>query len=148
MIACAENLPDMVSYIISLGADLDMVDEGKQSALFWAASSGAMECVDLLLAAGANTVGALHGAAQQGKVEVVKRLLQAGANADGVDLRGRKPLQLAVQFSADHSKERQARQREIITMLLAAGANPAGVLEICPSAEAKETLISVLRKEY
>jgi ankyrin repeat protein len=83
LVCCAsKNHYEMLSWLLKEGADIDAVDDSRNSALFLAAQAGSGECVKLLLDAGANvrlvnTYGetAMSNAAS---VEVVRQLQAAG----------------------------------------------------------------------
>ena len=103
--ACTENNLDQVEKLLQkpLNPSLTREDEGESAtALHIAAESQHVECLALLLEAGADTdVGdsekmtALHLAAFLGQLEAVKMLLEAGAKADVRNFAGDRPLDIA-----------------------------------------------------
>ncbi|KAA3679556.1 ankyrin repeat domain-containing protein 50 [Paragonimus westermani] len=115
--AALANNADLVSLLLSAGADPDYQDAYGRTTLYLLALEGELDMVDLLLhtpspgaharpgsvaAVGANPVLAddegrcpLHVATWQGHVSMVKLLLQAGTPVDIRDREGRTPLQLS-----------------------------------------------------
>lgn len=99
------------------------VDRAGRSPLHYAAASGAIAEVTLLLEAGAdpsaqdeNGWSPLHFAAQASSAEVTRVLITAGATVDLRDLNGNTPLGKAV-FSS-------RGEGAVIKLLREAGANP------------------------
>ncbi len=112
---------EMVALLLDRGASLEHRARGsQQTALISAAGAGALELVELLLAAGARArvkgYSPLHAAAGQGNPRIVARLLEAGAPVDAWSHDGigkRTPLGSAA----------AAGEVEAARLLLAAGAS-------------------------
>lgn len=110
------------------GVPLDHpLDDSDNTALHFACTSGWVEGVELLLAAGAdaralNKAGytPLHSAAQSGLRLPVEMLLAQGVEVDARSISGRTPLFVAA----------TAPQGDAVRALLAVGANP---LVVCPA---------------
>ena len=103
--ACQENNLDQVEKLLQkpLNPSLTREDEGELlTALHGAVDSEHVECLALLLEAGADTdlgnsegMTALHLAAYRGQLEAVRMLLEAGAKADPRHFWGDRPLDFA-----------------------------------------------------
>ena len=120
--ACQENNLDQVEKLLQkpLNPSLIRDDEGESlTALHGAVDSQHVDCLALLLEAGADTdVGdsegmtALHLAAFLGQLEDVRMLLEAGAKADVHNFLGETPLHVAIRLG----------HPEVIRALIEAGA--------------------------
>lgn len=84
------------------GRDVNIIDENKRTAIFFAAGLGSEKCVRFLVEAGADVhwqdkdgYSALHIAAGYVHTSVVKVLLEFGADPELEDNKGRSPLSLA-----------------------------------------------------
>ena len=134
--ASSSSNAEMVRYLLTQGARMDVKDAAGRSPLMNAAGEGSMETMKLLLAKGAdvNVVSdkeafpkvkngtialgsftALNVAVVFGTPERVKLLLDAGARIDEPDVRGMTPLMLAI--ASDHSNP------ETVRLLLNRGAD-------------------------
>lgn len=90
ILACQQGRSDMVGFLIGRGADLDVIDQYGNNALWAACYAQDIACIDRLLDAGididfqnaASGATALIFAASSGREQVVARLLAAGANPD------------------------------------------------------------------
>lgn len=87
ILAAQQDRPDIVAYLLAIGADLGALDPYGNSALWAACFAESTACIDLLLAAGIaidyqNPSGAtaLTYASSSGKQTIVAHLLKAGAN--------------------------------------------------------------------
>lgn len=81
---------------------MNIIDENKRTAIFFAAGLGSEKCVRFLVEAGADVhwqdkdgYSALHIAAGYVHTSVVKVLLEFGADPELEDNKGRSPLSLA-----------------------------------------------------
>ena len=119
-IAAISGNSDMISYLISKGADVNQIPhEGAGgSALSWASSVGHIEAMTILLKHGAdvnkrdvNDWSPIHSAAADGQLDAMKILLENGAHADQVNRTGYRPIHLATETG----------QTEAIKMLLDVG---------------------------
>ena len=118
--ACKRNLLEKVDELLRKPMNPEeVVPSRNKNALQIAANSGHVECVALLLEAGANKdaansdgITALHRAARMGHAQVVQLLLEAGADKNAADSDRRTGLH----FAAQHG------HREVVHLLLAAGA--------------------------
>lgn len=97
MVACENAAIDVVKYLISLGVDVNQVDDTGQTALRYAAISwrDASEKIDALIEAGADVnhrcddgSAALSDAAFAQNVEAAKALIANGADVGNRDARG------------------------------------------------------------
>ncbi len=125
----SDGKPDMVSFLLSAGADVNIVSTkgvtGDETALAGAAKAGHIEIMQTLLAAHADVHkrgdAALFAAISGGQVEAVRILLAAGANANARDPLGgpyATPLALAEAGGGnDHSTA-------ILDLLRERGARP------------------------
>jgi ankyrin repeat protein len=108
----------MLRVFLKKGASFNAFDESRATPLLAAASTGRLEVVEALLAAGArpdfanrNGFTPLHAAAASGRAEVVERLLRAGVPPDVRSRWGSTPLM-------------HARGIAVTKALLKAGADP------------------------
>jgi ankyrin repeat protein len=94
---------DAVRSLLKQGADVNQAQGDGMTALHWAAASGHVDLVEMLLYAGANVrattrLGAyapLHVASQSGHAAVINTLVKAGADVDMVTSTGATPLMMA-----------------------------------------------------
>ena len=101
--ACKKNLPDRVEKLLRKPVSPDMKIKDARTALHVAAYTGSVDCLALLLEAGADKdastfrqrMTALHFAAENGHMEVVLLLLGAGADKDASYVYGMRALDLA-----------------------------------------------------
>jgi len=112
---------EILQMLLDKGANPDLQDKDRETALYLAAGQSDPEIVKMLLDKGANLnlqnksgKAALHHAAGQPNPEIVKMLLEKGANLNLQDIKGQTALHLAAM--EDHPG--------IVKMLLEAGANP------------------------
>ena len=122
--ACEKNLLDQVDELLCKPLDpnvlhLDEVDAEDETALVVAAKFGHVDCIALLLEAGAAKTAAtddgttaLHFAALVGRLEVVQMLLEVGFDKDATNHRGSTPLLFAA--TSGHL--------EVVRLLLESGA--------------------------
>ncbi|CAK0782712.1 hypothetical protein CVIRNUC_005907 [Coccomyxa viridis] len=113
--AAGEQQEDMVSFLLSHGADVNAVDEKNVNACLMAAATGCRRMLEELISSGANVniaahggVTALHVAAESGHLGIVQTLLQAGADAEAKEQSGQRAIDVAA----------GARQREVVELLL------------------------------
>ena len=122
MVACAENDDKLLEQHLNQPRNPNFEDENAMTPLYAAASNGSLNCVSLLIEAGANKdqgttdVGAtpLYIAAHQGHLEVVRFLVESGANKD----QGRTDNGLTPLFVAARNG-----YLEVVRFLVEAGAN-------------------------
>ncbi|XP_051565197.1 ankyrin repeat and SOCS box protein 1-like [Myxocyprinus asiaticus] len=88
-----------VDFLISQGAEVDMVDVKGQTALYVAVVNGHLDCVKILLKAGADPNGSRHHrstplyhAARVGRVDILQELIRFNANVDVDHQLGPRPL--------------------------------------------------------
>jgi ankyrin repeat protein len=157
MWASARRHPDMIEYLMSRGAAVDArsavrdyqrhiqaegrpksLDSGGFTPLLYAARENCIECVDVLLANGADIdlpdpegVSPLHVAIMNANWDLAKRLIDAGADVDQWDIYGEAPLYTAVGSytrkdggRASIDPPNQTDGLTIVNMLLEHGANP------------------------
>jgi ankyrin repeat protein len=157
MWAAARRHPEMMQLLIDRGADVDArsihrdyqrhvtaegrpknLDSGGFTPLLYAARENCVECVDVLLANGADInrpdpdgVSPLHLAIMNANWDLASRLIEAGADVNQWDIYGRAPLFTIVgnytradggRGSIDPPNETSGR--EILDALLERGANP------------------------
>ena len=165
MWAAARGRPDMVRLLAARGADVDArsrvhewprqttvfprakyLPSGGLTPLLFAAREGCAECVEALIAAGADAdlpdpdeVSPLLIATLNARFDTAKVLLDAGANPNKWDWWGRTPLYAAVDYNTlptggrpDRPSADETTSLEMIEMLLAAGANPNLQLKLYP----------------
>ena len=97
--AAMDNDVDALRKVMEDEYDVDAADEQGQTALHFAADRGSIDCLCLLIAAGANVnaadsdgIGVLQTALSAGlDVESVRLLLEGGANPDACDVDGDTP---------------------------------------------------------
>ena len=106
MVACRQNNEKMLEQKLNQPRSPNFEDANAKAPLYVAASNGSLNCVMLLLEAGANKdqgrtdTGAtpLHTAAHRGHLEVVRFLVESGANKDqGTTDDGTTPLYAAAE---------------------------------------------------
>jgi ankyrin repeat protein len=157
MWASARRHPEMIEYLISRGAAVDArsavrdyqrhiqaegrpksLDSGGFTPLLYAARENCIECVDVLLANGADIdlpdpdgVSPVHVAVMNANWDLAKRLIEAGADVDQWDIYGEAPLYTAVGSytrkdggRASIDPPNQTNGLTIVKMLLERGANP------------------------
>ena len=102
--AAEDSCWEMVQYLISLGADLEVTSRRQATPLLRAAEGGHTRCVKLLTEAGADTEAAdvngklpLHGAVEAKDALSVWLLLKAGADPDGRDNQWISPREQAME---------------------------------------------------
>jgi len=157
MWAAARRHPDMIQLLLDHGADIDAasinrdyqrhvtaegrpksMDTGGFTPLLYAARENCLDCVDVLLANGADInkpdpdgVSPLHLAIMNANWDLARKLIDAGANVNQWDKYGMAPLFSIVgnytrldggKGSIDPLNETTGR--EILDLLLAHGANP------------------------
>lgn len=165
MWAVAQSHPAMVKLLLAHGAEVDArstVNEwermvtaeprqknlhtGGFTPLLYATRQGCLECVGLLLDAGAKIeltdpdgVTPLISAMLNAHWDTAKLLVARGANVNKWDFWGRTPLYLAVDFNTvphggrpDRPSLDDTTSLEMIDILLAAGANPNAQLKLFP----------------
>lgn len=121
--ACREDSTEMLEAILRHKI---FFEGALGDALIWCAELGGLQHVRRLLDAGADAnacttlfnITALHEACELGRGAVIEALIGAGAHLDKRDYKSRTPLDLSV----------MGGHYEAAEMLLAAGANPEGVL--------------------
>lgn len=112
---------ELLKWLVSRGAGIDVADDAGRTPLSWAAGSGADDQVAYLLGRGADPTAAdqlgrrpLHFAVFSGDEKVVQLLLSASADVNAQDSLGTTPLMYAC--AKNHG--------EIVQTLRAAGADP------------------------
>jgi ankyrin repeat protein len=120
---------ETVRFLISKGANINILDEADWTPLMRAAANRNIEMADLLISAGAeinarNPYGwtALFTAVSYGSAGTVKHLMQKGANPNIKDEKGMTPLMYAA-AGEDEFEEDFERTRDIIKYLAAHGAD-------------------------
>jgi len=165
MWAAAQSRPAMVALLLEFGADvgarsyeydwerrvtaeprLKDIAPGGFTPLLFAARQGCVECVRLLLDAGADIhetsperIAPLLMALLNGHFDAAKLLVERGADVNQWDLWGRTPLYAAVDFNTlphggrpDRPSLSETTGLEAIELLLDAGANPNAQLKRFP----------------
>jgi ankyrin repeat protein len=120
--ACLEGSREMVTALLSHGADVDGTGENGSTSLMATAFQGDIDVVEILLRAGAHCDHkdkdghtALMDAAKTGNSDIVGVLIRTGADVDATDHLGRTALHWAA-ISGDFA--------ETVKLLLAHGADP------------------------
>ena len=120
--ACEENNKQIVSLLLTAGADVNKANNYGSSPLHSAVENGSAEIVKMLIDAGAdvnkannyNGSSPLHSAVKNGSAEIVKMLIDAGADINKANnYNGSSPLHSAVKNGSV----------EIVKMLIDAGAD-------------------------
>jgi ankyrin repeat protein len=157
MWAAARRHPGMIELLSTHGAAVDArsavrdyqrhiqaegrpksLDSGGFTPLLYAARENCIECIDVLLAKGADIdlpdpdgVTPLHVAIMNANWDLAKRLIEAGANVQQWDIYGEAPLFTAVGLRSRNDGGRasidppnKATGLEIVRLLLERGANP------------------------
>ena len=100
---CHQNLAAVAKILEGEGRMAVNVVQDEHTALLWAAKRGNVECLQLLLEAGASLTPCdptgqtvVHKAAARGAVDCLQLLIAAGAALGQRDLLGRTPLDVAV----------------------------------------------------
>jgi ankyrin repeat protein len=157
MWAAARRHPPMIDLLLAHGADVDArstardyqrhitaegrpksLDSGGFTPLLYAARENCIECIDVLLAKGADIdladpdgVSPLHLAVMNANWDLAKKLIEAGADVNQWDIFGAAPLFTAVggrsrndggRASIDPPNETTGMQ--VVQLLLERGANP------------------------
>ncbi|XP_027020263.1 ankyrin repeat and SOCS box protein 1 [Tachysurus fulvidraco] len=98
-IAATAGHGDCVDFLISHGAEVDLVDVKGQTALYVAVVNGHLDCVRILLEAGADPNGSRHHrstplyhAARVGRVDILQELIRFKADVDVDHQLGPRPL--------------------------------------------------------
>ncbi|KAF5898073.1 ankyrin repeat and SOCS box protein 1, partial [Clarias magur] len=98
-IAATAGHGDCVDFLISHGAEVDLVDVKGQTALYVAVVNGHLDCVRILLEAGADPNGSRHHrstplyhAARVGRVDILQELIRFNADVDVDHQLGPRPL--------------------------------------------------------
>jgi uncharacterized protein len=105
---------DTLRTLLKQGADVNQSQGDGMTALHWAATSGNMEIVEMLLYAGANVRATtrlggytpLHVASQAGGAAVIDALAKAGADVDAATSTGATPLMLAATSGSTDTVQR------------------------------------------
>ena len=122
MVACRHNNDTLLEQHLNQPRSPNFEDANEQTPLFVAASNGSLECVLLLLEAGAEKDKGrvdtgetpLHIAAEKQHLEVVRLLVELGANRDqGDTITGETPLYIAAEKG----------HLEVVRLLVELGAN-------------------------
>jgi ankyrin repeat protein len=123
--AKANNVP-LVRDLIARGGNVNAKDALQDSAFLYAGAEGFNEVLRLTLAAGADAAStnryggtALIPASEHGHVETVQILIDAGVPVNHVNNLGWTAMQEAILLNSGGP-----RQREVVRLLLAAGADP------------------------
>ncbi|MGW5752896.1 ankyrin repeat domain-containing protein [Nocardia rhamnosiphila] len=112
--------------LVEAGADVDAKDDLQDSAYLYAGAEGIDDILELTLTHGAdlrsvNRYGgtALIPAAEHGHITTVRRLIEAGVEVDHINNSGWTALHEAIVYGDGSS-----RYQQVVTALLAAGADP------------------------
>jgi ankyrin repeat protein len=99
--AAWQKQPEMILYLISKGADVNIKDANLRTPLHLSTNAGSIECTRILIEKGADVKVAdfreqmpLHYAAQNGLREIAEMLISAGSPLDAKNSYGRTPLLL------------------------------------------------------
>jgi ankyrin repeat protein len=141
MFACKYNIPELVSFCIVRGADVNITSSSGKTALFYACYTNNDEIISLLLDKGANLdildfngASALSIACSTQYIKNVSLLLEHNANIEHIDRYGNSPLLIACNIDNYYVKTYQDMPNfltravytpltEIVSMLLENGAN-------------------------
>ena len=126
LVATHQNHVDAARVLIGAGADVNAKDSISDSAYLYAGARGHLEILRMTLENGADLASlnrfggtALIPAAERGHVETVATLIAAGVDLDHVNKLGWTALMEAVVLA-----DGGPRHRQIVTLLLNAGADP------------------------
>lgn len=115
-----------LGYILPFVDDIDVLDPNSCTALMIATSAESLECVRILLGAGANVnrathtgITCLHLACERENIEIARVLLEAAADAKSTDNDGAAPISVAV----------RKNNASLTKLLLDYGADIAQVIE-------------------
>ena len=94
---------DIVDLLLKNGAKTDSLDKGGKTALHWAALTGSIECIKILMDPGKSDINAktklgataCHLAAEDDKCEMLTWLIENGADADSLNNKGLTPYDKA-----------------------------------------------------
>ncbi len=124
--ATKNRATDAARALTEAGADVNAEDALQDSAYLYAGAEGLDTILDLTLTHGADLTSvnryggtALIPAAEHGSVSTVRRLIDAGVDVNHVNTPGWTALQEAIVYGDGSS-----RYQQVITDLLAAGADP------------------------
>jgi hypothetical protein len=117
--AASRDRTEVITALLSAGADVNAREDGGWTALLWAAANGHADAARLLIEAGAdvnatNEVGdtTLTLAASRGAPGVVQVLLEAGADHERYDGDGDTPLEVALGWAGVHLESALLEQIE------------------------------------
>ena len=116
--AARMGLDEVAETLIALGADIDKQDIYHRTAEYHASFAKA-EPIQRLFAAERKRADEFVAAIQLGELEKVRAMLAAGVNPDTAAPRGPTPLLAAI----------DVRDRKMVEMLLAAGADPSRIMQ-------------------
>jgi ankyrin repeat protein len=124
-VAAREGRSEIVSALLSRGADPSIRDKWNRSALFYASSKSAISSVQELAAKSPRNDGSLHEASRCLEVDAVKVLIQHGhgANFPSRLHQGRTPLGELCLHAEASTRQRCSQLRSLIRILLDNGAD-------------------------